>query len=662
MTRHSSGDRPRAEVRLGAVAQQIAAGALGLLTLVLAGVALDLVGSPGISRADGRTPAVADAPLDAELRSVDDVVPVASYSLEAKLDVERHTVTGRGTIRFQNTSEEPLSHVFLHLYMNAFEHEKTVFRRRSGAGMRGDDDVTDPGSISVQRFAWAEEGSANLFPETAHTPGDPDDRTDIRVALPRALRPGETATFEMEFETELPSIALRAGHAGRFHMVAQWFPKLAKLERDGTFAHFPYERFSEFYSDFGDYDVTLDVPASFEVGATGKRTKDEKVGDRRRLRFEQRAVGDFAFAAWDGFAEASRIAGPVTLRCLYPRGEERAARIELDAAARGLEVFGRWLGPYPYEDLTIVHPPPFAAEAGGMEYPTLFTTGGAHWTPLAPARVLEVLTLHELAHQWFYGVVATNENASPFLDEGLTSYATARAMVEIYGQGGLVPASPFPISLAELERASQLGIFDRIPIASRSGDFQTGGDYARVVYQRTSTLMHTLDGAFDDAAHASVAAFARRWRFGHPGPADLVASFRETAGEDAANLLDDALHRSAGVDFVIVGIENHPEGGGFEREVTVERRGKLVLPVVVEMIDERGVRTTQRSDGRDASTTIRTHGDARIRSALVDPEHDVLLDENRRNDALSLEPRWAAPRTFIVSSLAAALIVHAVSP
>ncbi|MBL8743410.1 MAG: M1 family peptidase, partial [Myxococcales bacterium] len=192
------------------------------------------------------------------LRSPSDVRPVASYTLAASLDVDRHVISGTGSIMFVNVSDAPLSALFVHLYLNAFEHERTVFRRERSLGFRGWDRVDEPGHVAVKRFRWREE-SRELWPAGAHTPGDPEDRTDIEVPLPRPIRPGETATFEIEFESQLPSVVLRTGFAGSFHMAGQWFPKLAKLEPDGTFAHFPFQRFSEFYADFGDYDVTIDV-------------------------------------------------------------------------------------------------------------------------------------------------------------------------------------------------------------------------------------------------------------------------------------------------------------------------------------------------------------------------------------------------------------------
>src|SRR5262249_14149167 len=137
---------------------------------------------------------------------------------------------------------------------------------------RGNLRAEDWGYIDVKRCTAQGLGATDLWP--AHAPGspdDPDDETDVRLPLPVPLAPGATLELELEFSAKLPSIVLRTGYAGSFDFVAQWFPKLARLEDDGTFAHFPFHAQAEFYADYGGYDVTLDVPLNTVVGAVGRR-------------------------------------------------------------------------------------------------------------------------------------------------------------------------------------------------------------------------------------------------------------------------------------------------------------------------------------------------------------------------------------------------------
>ena len=327
------------------------------------------------------------APAKAETGSYSAV----AYTLDVKLDPAAHSMAGSGVIRWTNKSAKPQVELWLHLYLNAFKNERTVFQRSTaGFGFRGGKkEDAGWGWITVDKL-FARELNADLWKSAELTPGDPEDETDARVRLPRPVKPGETITLDVAWTSQLPRVSHRTGYADSFHMVAQWFPKLAVLEPNGEWAHFPFHRLSEFYADYGDYDVTIETPAAFLVGASGEMVEEKSAGDRVKRRFRIANVHDFAFTAWDGFSEA-QAEGPdgIKMRCLFPKGEGSLAQIELDDTAFGLEYFGKHFGKYPYKNITIVHPPDNARDAGGMEYPTLFTTGGSWTAPLlvfAPSR------------------------------------------------------------------------------------------------------------------------------------------------------------------------------------------------------------------------------------------------------------------------------------
>lgn len=600
------------------------------------------------------------SPPSGEVRALSTVPRIASYRLRASVDPALHSVRGEGEIEFVNASAKPLDALYVHLYLNAFEDDRTVFRRDRAAGFRGDTTAIDGGSIHVERFFVRELG-AEVWPEQATTPGDLLDRTDIRVPLPRPLAPGERVTIETTFVSKLPSVMLRTGYAGSFHMVAQWFPKLARLESSGEFAHFPFERLSEFYADFGDYDVTIDVPRGFVVGATGKLDSEAVSQDRVVSRYLAGGVHDFAFAAWDGFAERRVQAGAVSLRCLYPRGFERAADLELEAASRGLEVYGDLFGAYPYETLTIVHPPGEAAEAGGMEYPTLITTGGPAWMAHVPLRGLELLTLHELGHQWFYGIVATNENSYPFLDEGLTTYATGEAARVMYGSRSV--SSLLDLTPDSVERVRARGMPTRARVAAPAGEFATGSDYGGLVYARTATILRTIDRVWDGGALQAISAYARAQRFEHPGPEALSLAIGEHAGADARAFFDEAIFRQGWVDFEPVAVTTRgTESGGFDVEVVVRRRGTLVVPVEIDVTTEDGETRRFTWDGTGHSHELRFESASAPTFVRVDPEGRVLVDEDKLGDALAVDPASGAPRMRAWAWTAASLALTLTSP
>src|SRR5262249_22100706 len=146
------------------------------------------------------------------------------------------------------------------------------------------------------------------------------DGTDRRVTLPRPIAPGERLTLSLRWRSVLPRLQVRSGFVGDFHFAGQWFPKLARLEPDGVWAHFAFDPLSEFYADFGAYDVTLDVPERMIVGATGHLVSDLRADGRRRLRYQVDNVHDFAWTAWPDFRERHERIANVDVHLLYPPG------------------------------------------------------------------------------------------------------------------------------------------------------------------------------------------------------------------------------------------------------------------------------------------------------------------------------------------------------
>ncbi|RYE89399.1 MAG: M1 family peptidase, partial [Myxococcales bacterium] len=574
-------------------------------------------------------------------------------TITARLDEVTHSVHGDEEIRWVNRSSAPVDEVYFHLYLNAFKNSRSAFlRSRLGEG-RGGDLPASWGELAITRLRVrrADEPAAaarDLVLE-AHSPGDPDDQTDLRATLPARCEPGQELVFEATFDARLPSIVERTGFHESFHLVGQWFPKLARLRDDGTWSHFPFVRLSEFDADFGHYDVTLDVPAPYLIGATGERRDEAVANGRRRERYAQADVHDFAWAAWDGFVEQRTTIGDVAVRALHPAGHEPAVARQLDALRLALPCFSRRLGPYPYRTLTVVQPPTGAGEAGGMEYPTLITTGGLwHGTP--GVHLGEALAVHEFGHQYFFGLVATDEHRWPFLDEGLNTYVEAQCLREAHGAGSFAALPGLDLDTEATGRWLGLSAGHDLPIAQASGAFPTAGHYARLVYYRTGTLLATLRGAFGaEAVDGAIGRYAREQRFRHPEPADLVATF---AAVDPAlgEALVEGLERRGWIDVAVVGMHTEAAvtpGGLFDRPgagretavseavsgrhagwAVVARRGTLRLPVEVVLRFADGSERRERWDGQGDWVRYDVEGPSELVGVEGDPDHRLTLDED----------------------------------
>lgn len=286
-----------------------------------------------------------------------------------------------------------------------------------------------------------------------------------------------------------------------------------------------------------------------------------------------------------------------------------------------------------------------------MEYPGLITTGSMGVPFDVPVRTDELLTLHELAHQWFMGVIATDEHSHPFLDEGLTTYASVRALEELY-EGGVAPVTGFYVGVGAFERAVQLGVFAAAPVASPSTGFERGGDYGALVYQRTATILRTLDAVYDRAGARALRDYARRERFAHPGPSALQGAVLRAAGPEAERFFTAAIFERASLDYAIESLD----------PLTITRRGDLLLPTTVELVDPSGRRVSIDVPVAALDSTLAIPDGFVVEAACVDPEQRLLVDEARTNDCLARSPSALSARGLSAGTLLPAIALGALLP
>ncbi|MBL8717035.1 MAG: M1 family metallopeptidase [Myxococcales bacterium] len=543
---------------------------------------------------------------------------VVRYVLSAKLDPDQHTIDGKGTMVLRNVANVALDRVRLHLYLNAFKNDRTVFRRARVGGFRGDH-AGAPGFCDVKSLVFEGKdlwparkyvGHAGESPQDSIDPrpeGTPDDETDVEVPLPHPIKPGESVEFAVEFHDALPEVSERTGYHGSFHFAGQWFPKFAKLEENGAWASFPFHHVAEFYADYGQYDVTIDVPERFVVGASGALASSRVEAGRRVVRHTLDDVHDFAWTAWDKFSEktGSFVEGGahVAIRLLYPPGYDEPAQRSLESAIHGLRDKGARFGAYPYPVLTIVHPPSGADEAGGMEYPTLITTGGSG-LPNHGLHEVEGVTVHELGHQWFYGLVGTHEVEWPAGDEGLNSLADELALGTLFPGGSAVSLGPLQIGEDLFHRRGANPPFEE-PIFQPAWAFASGRSYGARIYGATAMAMVSVRNACGaEAFDTALGVYTRAQRFRHPKPSDLLDTLSTHLGTSCGEAARLALTTPTTLDYYVEQLQSErrtapagwfdgPSGrvklesgkleAGYRSSVWIGRRGVVDLPVDVEL-------------------------------------------------------------------------------
>jgi hypothetical protein len=601
----------------------------------------------------------------------------ANYNIDVRLDHARRMLRGRETIRWRNISRASTSELQFHLYWNAWRDRDSTWlreRRLTGAVMAPRADAW--GSIDVEAIrVWQPEGTAVDLTSSirfiAPDDGNSRDRTVMAVALPFTVQPNETVQIDLEWQARIPRPFARTGYIDDYYFIAQWFPKLGVLEDGGWNTH-QFHATTEFYADFGVYDVRLTVPRGFVIGASGREMgRTDNPDGTTTFRYRGEDIHDFAWTASPHFVELQRTfehaALPrVDIRLLLQpehRGQENRY---FDATAAALSYFGEWFGPYPYDHLTIVDPA-YQSGSDGMEYPTLFT-GRTRWLQPEQSASLESVAIHETGHQFWYGVVASNEFEHAWLDEGLTTFATARLIEEMaragashpaYRENALVPRYfggflPWVVPGIRLSRATDGNRLPSYRTAAEADELSTPtwrywpGTAVAITYGKTALWLHTLERHLGwPVLQRILATYYERWKFRHPTPAAFVEIASEVMGQDLTWFFDQVYCSSNTFDYGMQElVSERLEPDGPYRTVVVARRfGEAVFPVDVVTTFEDGHRVVERWDGRSRRATYVYERPSRARLAQVDPQRVLLLDVNYTNNSLTLAPRAAEAAT-----------------
>jgi len=607
----------------------------------------------------------------------------ANYSIDVRLDHASRTLAGREVITWRNTAGVATSELRFHLYYNAWKNTRTTWMR--GSRLRG---RARSQSVAQDDWGWADITAIRLLTGestpvdltsrrrfVAPDDGNPEDQTVMQVPLPSAVEPGETVNIEVSWSSKVPRTFSRTGAIGSFYFIAQWFPKLGVLEDGGWNCH-QFHTGTEFFADYGVYDVRMTVPKGWVLGARGRaRSRSDNADATSTFTYHAEDVHDFAWTVSPDYLERRARFDqpglpPVEMRLLLQPEHAAQADRHFEATRTALKYYGQWYGAYPYGHITIIDPA-WQSGAGGMEYPTLFTAG-SRW--LAPAAVTtpEGVTVHEAGHQFWYGIVGNNEFEYAWLDEGFNTFSTGRAIeanpayrVNYESRryfGGFVPwvFTDIPVSREVDENGLSGYRASARSDAPSTPSWQyfpsTGGGLS---YSKTALWLHTLERYLGwPTLQRVMATHFDRWKFRHPKPQDFFASVNEVAGRDMTWFFDQ-VHRSSNVfDYGIESVTSEPaRGPGFAdrngkiefdaagdpkspiRSTVIARRyGEAIFPVDVLVTFANGEKVREHWTGRERWTAFTYERGVAATSAVVDPDRVLLLDVNRTNNSVTTTP------------------------
>ena len=258
----------------------------------------------------------------------------------------------------------------------------------------------------------------------------------------------------------------------------------------------PVSRTTEFFADFGVYDVKLTVPQNEVVGASGVLVEEKNNPDNTKtVTYHGDDIHDFAWTASPRYKVRESVyqaqMGPIKLRFLMQPAHWSQAERHERITRQTLDHFEKWYGPYPYKTLTVVDPEPDSA-AGGMEYPT-FITGDSSWFMPDGFYLPELVVEHEFGHQYWYGMVATNEFEDAWMDEGINSYTEVKVLDSILGKNtSILNIAGVTLSEREEQRLSYLSVADLDPMAQKAYEYYSFNSYGGVTYGKTASVLLTL--------------------------------------------------------------------------------------------------------------------------------------------------------------------------
>jgi hypothetical protein len=624
------------------------------------------------------TPAKAAAPLStapAQSSSIPDTIVainstkpmsqrIVHYEIDAKYNPTNHTVDATEVLTYHNLTGQALDHFPFHLYQNAFQPNATFVRDAKLMGSRDTAyEKWEPkysGSEVIKRIEVAGQGDLTQNLQfIAPDDNNKDDKTVVDLRLAKPVPAGAFVQFRIAFQTKFPETQARSGWKRDFVLGGQWFPKVAVWWHGAWNAH-QYHNTTEFFADFGVYDVKLTVPQNQVVGASGVEVSSVNNSDGTKIvTYHGDDIHDFAWTASPRYQVKESIyqaqMGPVKLRFLMQPAHwsqvERHERI----TRQTLDRFESWYGPYPYKTLTVVDPEPDSA-AGGMEYPTFITAGTTWWMPEG-FHTVEGVVEHEFGHQYWYGMVATNEFEDAWMDEGINSYTEVKVLDSILGKKtSILNFAGATYGEPEDQRDFYISVADLDPMAQYAFAYVNSNSYGGITYGKTASVLLTLEGIIgQDTMNKAMQTYFMKYRFTHPTKEDFLKTLEEVSGKDLRWYFNQAVYGSQVLDYEVLNADSFPVNWFEEKKkdkakkdakdetvyqsyVTIHRKGDFIMPIDIEVKFENGEKVREHWDGQTRWTRFGYQRKSKVASVEIDPDHTIHLDRNRFNDSLVVEP------------------------
>ncbi|MBI4946220.1 MAG: M1 family metallopeptidase [Bacteroidetes bacterium] len=604
------------------------------------------------------------------------------YKINVKLDDIKHEFAADESMEYINNSPDELSFIWFHLWPNGYKNNNTPLGKQ----------LIEEGN---RNFYFAEAKDRGYIDGLDFKVNDQPVKMEYgtsidmcKIYLNEPLKPGGKITITTPFHVKIPiGVFSRLGHIGQQYQITQWYPKPAVYDKYGWHP-IPYLNQGEFYSEFGSFDVFITIPKNYVVGATGDLVdgeaetewlskKAEETNEMTRiprdttfqpssseiktLHYHQEKVHDFAwFADKRYYVTKAEVELPyskrkVTTWAMFTGTEARIWKNSAQYVADAIYYYSKWNGDYPYNHATAVDGA--LSAGGGMEYPNITVIGKTDDTLM-----LDRVIAHEVGHNWFYGMLGSNEREHAWMDEGINSFNENRYMDTKYPpeKTGIVSTLQMQgINIGKLlgvEDLSEKYLFDLgyrfnavqkldQPVDITSSEYTTT-NYGTIVYGRTAILFDYLraylgDTVFDKCAQK----YFEDWKFKHPYPEDVKQVYEEVSGKKLSWFFDDMIPTTKQIDYKIcsaklgdrmIGSEPRLEiSPNFFTSIKVKNKGKISSPFSISAVKDGKVIFTQWYDGFVGNKNLSFTSTTDCDYLKIDAQN-VMPDINRQNNILKM--------------------------
>ena len=539
-----------------------------------------------------------------------------NYDIHVSLDDTLHTLTGFLKLEYTNNSKDQLDFLWFHLWPNAYKNNFTALAKQKLE--EGDTKFyyasnTERGYIDSLEFQI----NGDIVQWEYH----PQHIDICKLTLNKPLDIGETIRISTPFFVKIPDAKFsRLGHLEQSYMMTQWYPKPAVYDINGWHI-MPYLNQGEFYSEFGNFDVKITLPKNYIVGATGNlqnqseihylnqlsQTTDtiSKFSDdmsfptsdtsTKTLRYIENNIHDFGwfadkrFNVLKGFVELPQSKDTVTLWTMFTNNEADLWKKSIEYMHDATYYYSLWNGDYPYKQCTAVDGT--ISAGGGMEYPGVTVIGA-----MGTEKALEEVIMHEVGHNWFYGILGSNERLYPWMDEGINTHNEIRYMRTKYPDFNIyldqLPEKIVKIldlegydekqTMLEINRIISLTGQDQ-PIELHSEKY-TSMNYGLIVYMKTAIVFDYLMSYLgEDLYDTCMKTYFQQWKFKHPNPSDLKSIFEEKTSKNLDWFFNDIIQTTKPIDYAITNIKR----GKDDFILSIQNKGEIYAPIVISGVKDK---------------------------------------------------------------------------